>query len=1066
MKKILSFSLFFSVFFISCELEPQTKYITIKEEPSNNTTSPKTVPYINLITGDSKVIITWENPEEEDLFAIKIYDAYLVKDSSKTMVSMEDGVLVNPKNCSYIVYNLINDSEYSFRISTIDKNLNESSIKTINGTPKSSIDKTPPMDIKNLNATIGDGKILLDWENPNVSNLLGVTISMTPAESSLKTPILLRDVRNFEICGLQNNKNYTFTVKSIDSSLNESSGYSITAHPIDLCDKTPPSPVSNINAIPGNRDVLLEWTNPSDSDFAGVEISMNPAESSLSKPIRLLKSTSFAIGNLENGTRYTFTISAFDINNNFSNTKSISAIPKFTEIPPMEIMLEQEPKNTTSNNVSIIVNPITDASIKKVSYRKGFYESAAVILNGGTEICQQNGIYKFEVSENGYYSIASQDVEGRRECAKINITNIDRIAPHEINNLTYKYLLDEQKIQIDWTNPSDTDFSKLIIEYEDGKHNFLSQELNKTETSFVLNNIESNENAVYNFNIKTIDKVGNESGGTTFQVNISAKPYISSIDLSRSHIANDDSNKNVKVTAYGVNFDELATMEDSSIFIQIVNNSDITSFPVTNIDTTNNKCEVDITVPTLQSVSSKGTDLIIRGKICGVINDTNVGYINISRGPFVSSVKLSETCLNLNNLSNTSNINITITGSNLDIPTEQMKICFYNSDGELYSQYDIDAADEYKANTIILKNIPIPTVDDIYTVKIENVLFDSHYDEYNNHIISNQTKLQIYDNPKFDALKIPSASIHKMDTTVTAYITGKNFTSPQFEKNNFVFTSTNNSIIENAISTITVYNNNYLEFQVKIPNSIGNYPVSLKYKDSIINSTFEVKNFLNYNTGDVLYSDGSHSSIEDVDKSKIPIAVILQDENGFCYAIGLIQKQKKWATWNTFGCSAFFKKISCYLYSFSYTPASSSKFIGDLDGFDNWDIICENDPSASSCIEANYPAFNFVKNYATEGDVNLQGTEYENNWFIPSMTELVLIHKNLSLLNNSLKKINGTMFSSVVYCSSNMFLGSCDNAQSSANKNTSCWCSNFSRNGVDVYSKDYDYLWVRPIRKM
>ena len=62
----------------------------------------------------------------------------------------------------------------------------------------------------------------------------------------------------------------------------------------------------------------------------------------------------------------------------------------------------------------------------------------------------------FTVSENGIYSVAVQDNDGRREVETIEIKNIDKIAPPVPTNLTAEYRFGEKKIILKWSDPVDT----------------------------------------------------------------------------------------------------------------------------------------------------------------------------------------------------------------------------------------------------------------------------------------------------------------------------------------------------------------------------------------------------------------------------------------------------------------------------------------------------------------------------------------------------------------------------------------------------------------------------------
>lgn len=89
-------------------------------------------------------------------------------------------------------------------------------------------------------------------------------------------------------------------------------------------DKTAPKEVTNFTVTVKDNTFYLSWINPDDTDFAGTQISMNPAEGILSTPISLGKDeTSFSVSGLTVGKDYKFTIKTFDTNLNYSDGQTV-----------------------------------------------------------------------------------------------------------------------------------------------------------------------------------------------------------------------------------------------------------------------------------------------------------------------------------------------------------------------------------------------------------------------------------------------------------------------------------------------------------------------------------------------------------------------------------------------------------------------------------------------------------------------------------------------------------------------------------------------------------------------
>ncbi len=114
MKKpgILFISLLCAVMFLmSCEKTIVT-----------DTTPPAPVTELKAVSENGKIVLTWKDPSDSDLLGIKIYNG---KEQARA-VSLSDGVLVGKGIQKYEVTGLENEKIYTFKVSAVDKALNES----------------------------------------------------------------------------------------------------------------------------------------------------------------------------------------------------------------------------------------------------------------------------------------------------------------------------------------------------------------------------------------------------------------------------------------------------------------------------------------------------------------------------------------------------------------------------------------------------------------------------------------------------------------------------------------------------------------------------------------------------------------------------------------------------------------------------------------------------------------------------------------------------------------------------------------------------------------------------
>ena len=90
------------------------------------------------------------------------------------------------------------------------------------------VDRTPPAEVTDLQAVAGNGKVSLTWKNPADEDLYQVEISATPADGAVKNPVYVAAQKDaagsFIAEGLKAGTAYTFTLKTIDKSLNKSKG--------------------------------------------------------------------------------------------------------------------------------------------------------------------------------------------------------------------------------------------------------------------------------------------------------------------------------------------------------------------------------------------------------------------------------------------------------------------------------------------------------------------------------------------------------------------------------------------------------------------------------------------------------------------------------------------------------------------------------------------------------------------------------------------------------------------------------------------------------------------------
>ena len=287
-------------------------------------------------------------------------------------------------------------------------------------------------------------------------------------------------------------------------------------------DTVAPKDVSNLVAINKDASILLTWTDSTDNDILGYEVSWDKSTPinravSLSENSMIVapKAQGCYISNLTNGTTYSFTVKSIDTSGNKSAGQSVSITPAVIEKSPLVIELVPSTIEKTKDSVEISVNVTTDFSsnIKKIAYKEGTFTKIDEVL-AGTDITTTQ---KITATKNTTYTVVATDTAGRREIQWITVDNIDVVSPAQVSDLKAVYNKDSKTISVSWKNPTDEDFAGTILTYKKIGSDATKLEFNKNTTSCTLKNILP-DNSTYQIEICSIDEYGNSSVAKTTSV--------------------------------------------------------------------------------------------------------------------------------------------------------------------------------------------------------------------------------------------------------------------------------------------------------------------------------------------------------------------------------------------------------------------------------------------------------------------------------------------------------------------------------------------------------------------
>ena len=877
-------------------------------------------------------------------------------------------------------------------------------------------DTTPPAEVTELTAAAGNGKVSLSWKNPSDEDLYQVEISASPAAGTLINPVYLSAEKGKEMSftaeGLTNGTAYTFTVRTIDKALNKSAGAKTQnpVKPVSGTDSTPPAEVTDLQANALAGAIRLTWQDPADADLWGIEItSPLPIVTRSAAPIpenSILVPKGqerLKISNLEVGKSYTFTVKTIDNSGNKSTGKSTTAaIPLAGD--PMTLTLTQNPTALTNENVTISFTSST--SIKTAKWKKGVH-SAKDVLASGTAITDNS----FTISENGKYTVGVQDNDGRREVETITIANIDKIPPAKVKNLSAVYDSGNQKIIVTWTNPTDSDFAGLTLSWKKGGEDATDVPLTKDKTGYELpvTPVVGDE---YTVSVSAKDDVGNESDPASVSVTASLTPSLTGIELSRTHLAYNDTDLTITATLKGSNFDLIASQSDPTVKVGIFKDND----PVGSLQTATaagSDYKVTLTAPHLSSSEAtvEGAVYTVKVKLCGTYQSVTETFVISKEARLTAQPELSVTQIASSAVTPSSTTKITLKGINLDI-AGGITVQLYDSNGAAYgSAAPIDTSHTGRELTTLTADIPVPSEEGVFTAKVlfGNAVQTSYYEGYSYDDKKNVTHptIQVYGSPKFTSFKIPNAGISKEDFPVTAVVKGANFKAPGVSKENFSVSCATASITDH--SAITIIDDATLKVSLTIPGTANAYTVTISSGSASTTGTFAVKDYSTYTVGKIVLADNTLKSKDEytaIDPSNPPVGIIC-GSNSYgvprMIALHTSSSSLKWAKDGSTGYNTKFKGIICTPSKTGNGAAQTATFTGDTDGSDNWEYIKQQDPAGAVDAATNYPAFHWVNQYNTQYAAQLGGTNFA--WYMPSLAELCEVYKNRESINESLAKI-------------------------------------------------------------
>jgi hypothetical protein len=218
----------------------------------------------------SSVRLDWTNPVNADFAGVRI-----CRSVGTTVPALPcNGPNVFKPAHTYIdSFQLFANTQYTYAVYAISNSLVPSTAASVTVTTPHA---PPPGNVTALSATpLSAGSVQLDWTNPTSAGFIGVRIcrAVGAVAPTMPCPAVNVPAPTHTLTDtflLFSNTQYTYTVFAVNSAGATASGTSVT---VTTLQAPAPGNVTGLTGSPASPgSIVLNWTNPTDSNFIGVRI--------------------------------------------------------------------------------------------------------------------------------------------------------------------------------------------------------------------------------------------------------------------------------------------------------------------------------------------------------------------------------------------------------------------------------------------------------------------------------------------------------------------------------------------------------------------------------------------------------------------------------------------------------------------------------------------------------------------------------------------------------------------------------------------------------------------------
>ena len=324
-----------TVSFASCKTDVEKQYVFVEKEVDKKAdeTAPANVTDLAAQEKDSRVLLTWTDAKDEDVYGYEITYSGTKPINRVVLPALDSKTMMAGKGAGgCYVSGLENGTEYTFTVKTVDTSGNKSEGVTVKATPVA-VDAGETLKIALTAAVPQENGYTGNKSNTKVT----VTAKITTASSvkkvvwkkdgSLIAKTLLADEGAAEAKATEDNAVWTFDITPDDESANGT--YTVAAIDeagreeaeritIDNFDFTVPK-VRVTSAVYSSEDstITISWKEPEDSDYDHVNITSNndgTVDSEPSEAVSVKKGTTEKTFSGIDSTKkwYTYTFVTYD----------------------------------------------------------------------------------------------------------------------------------------------------------------------------------------------------------------------------------------------------------------------------------------------------------------------------------------------------------------------------------------------------------------------------------------------------------------------------------------------------------------------------------------------------------------------------------------------------------------------------------------------------------------------------------------------------------------------------------------------------------------------------------